>query len=59
MIIFIVGNTLIRLIYGPDAVRLSLACMSVALVPGLLIISLMALMNWIAKRARDGESDPD
>jgi hypothetical protein len=59
IIIFVVGNILIRLIYGPDAVRLSLACMSVALIPGVLIIALMALMNWIVKRARSDGSDPD
>jgi hypothetical protein len=59
VLIFVVGNVLIRLIYGPDAMRLSLTCMSVALLPGLLIIGLMALMNWIVKRAREDGSDPD
>ena len=56
LLIFVVGNLLIRWIYGPEAFGLSLSCMSVALIPGLLIIGLLALMSWVVKRARDDES---
>jgi hypothetical protein len=59
LLIFVVGNLLIRWIYGPEAFGLSLPCMSVALIPGLLIIGLLALMNWIVKRARDDGSEVD
>lgn len=59
LLIFVVGNLLIRWIYGPEAFGLSLSCMSVALIPGLLIIGLLALMNWIVKRARDDGSEVD
>ena len=59
LLIFVVGNLLIRWIYGPEAFGLSLSCMSVALIPGLLIIGLLALMNWVVKRARDDGSEMD
>jgi hypothetical protein len=59
LLIFVIGNLLIRLIYGPEAVGLSLSCMSVALIPGLLIVGILALMSWVVKRSRDDGSDPD
>lgn len=59
ILIFVVGNLLIRWVLGPEAFGLSLSCMSVALVPGLLIIGLLSLMSWIVKRARADGSDPD
>ncbi len=59
LLIFIVGNLLIRWIYGPEALGLSISCMSVALLPGLLIVGILALMNWVVKRARKDETDLD
>lgn len=59
ILIFIVGNILIRIFYGPEAVRLSLVCMSVALIPGLLIVLFLALSGWIVKRERDDGTDLD
>jgi hypothetical protein len=59
LLIFVVGNLLIRWIYGPEAFGLSLSCMSVALIPGIMIVGLLALMNWVVKRARDDGSEMD
>jgi hypothetical protein len=53
ILIVVVGNILIRLIYGPDAVPLSLSCMFVALIPALLIGLFLAITGWIVKRERD------
>jgi hypothetical protein len=58
IIIVIVGNILVRLFYGQDAMRLSISCMAVALLPGVLIILILAVMNWIARRYRDDGSNP-
>lgn len=59
ILIFVVGNLLIRWIYGPEAFGLSLSCMSVALIPGILIVSILGLMTWIVRRARDDETGLD
>ena len=59
LLIFVVGNILVRWIYGPEAFGLSLSCMSVALIPGILITGILALMNWLVRRARDDGSDLD
>ncbi len=59
LLIFVVGNILVRWIYGPEAFGLSLSCMSVALIPGILITGILALMNRIVRRARDDGSDLD
>ena len=59
LFIFVVGNLLIRWIYGPEAFGLSLSCMSVALIPGLMIVGILVLMNWVVKRARDDRSEMD
>lgn len=59
LLIFVVGNLLIRWIYGPEAFGLSLSCMSVALIPGLMIVGILVLMNWVVKRARDDRSEMD
>ena len=58
-LIFIVGNILIRLIYGPEAVGLSLACMFLALIPCILIVLFLAVSGWIVKRERDDEPPVD
>ncbi|MFN2147505.1 MAG: hypothetical protein ACK2T2_03880 [Anaerolineales bacterium] len=50
ILLFIVGNGLIFLIYGEGAVRTSLLCMLAFFVPVFLIVLLLALFGWIAKR---------
>ncbi len=59
VLILVVGNLLIRWIYGPEAVGLSTTCMLVALIPGVLIGLFLALSSWVVKRARDDGTDPD
>jgi hypothetical protein len=59
VLIFVVGNLLIRWIYGPEAVRLSLSCMFVAMIPAILIGLFLAVTSWIVKRQRDDRTDPD
>lgn len=52
-IVLIVGNVLIWIFYGGEAVRMSLLCMGVVLVPGLLIAGILAVMGWIVRKERD------
>lgn len=50
-LLFIVGDGLIWLIYGPGAALLGLLCMLGAFVPIGLILLLLNLSDWIVKRA--------
>lgn len=58
-LIVVVGNLLVWWIYGPDAVRLSLSCMMVALLPAILIILFLTLSGWIVRRKRDDGTETD
>lgn len=53
-LLFLVGGGLIWLVYGPQAATLGLICMSVGLIPVLLIWGALALMGWLAQ-ARDDD----
>jgi len=55
----VVGNLLVWWIYGPEAVRLSISCMMVALIPGILIVLFLTLTGWIVKRERDDGTEID
>lgn len=51
LLLFIVGDGLIWLIYGFGAAMMGLLCILAALVPIGLILLLLALSDWIVKRA--------
>ena len=51
LLLFIVGDGLIWFIYGAGAAMMGLLCILAALVPVVLILLLLALSDWIVKRA--------
>jgi hypothetical protein len=51
VLLFIVGDGLIYLIYGPSAALIGLLCILGGMVPVVLVGSTMLLIEWIAKRA--------
>lgn len=53
LLVLVVGNVLIWWLYGPGAVRMSLLCMLVFIVPVLLAFGGLAVMDWIVKRNLD------
>ncbi|MGB2895524.1 MAG: hypothetical protein WBB65_05090 [Anaerolineales bacterium] len=52
-IVLIAGNVLIWVFYGRAAVQMSLLCMGVTLLPGLLIAVVLWVMGWIVRKERD------
>jgi len=50
LLLFIVGDGLIYLIYGPGAALMGLLCISAGLIPLVLILIVIRLMDWIVKR---------
>ena len=55
LILFLVGDGLIYLFYGPRAAVMGLLCLVAGLAPLLLIWLFLAGMEWIVKRANRGE----
>ena len=51
LVLFIVGDGLIYLIYGPGAAITGLLCLVGAMVPILAIGAALWLMEWVLKRA--------
>ena len=51
LLLFLVGDGLIALIYGPSAAVSGLLCIGVGLVPVILIFLVFAIMDWVVKRA--------
>lgn len=51
LLLFIIGDGLIYVIYGPGAAISGLICLGIGLFPILLIIIVLAVMDWIVKRA--------
>jgi TM2 domain-containing membrane protein YozV len=51
LLLFIVGDGLIYLIYGPTAAVMGLVCLLAGLTPLLLVLLAILVMDWIAKRA--------
>lgn len=51
LVLFIVGDGLIYLIYGPGAALTGLLCLIGGLVPIVLILLFFILLDWIVKRA--------
>jgi hypothetical protein len=50
-LLFVVGDGLIYLIYGPTAAVSGLLCLGVGLIPLALIMLSLWIMDWIVKRA--------
>lgn len=53
LILLVVGNGLIRWIYGPEALGLALLCSFVGLLPAVLIYGWLWIIERIVKRDRD------
>ncbi len=51
LVLFIVGDGLIYLFYGPGAALTGLLCLLGGLVPIILIIFFLLLIDWVVKRA--------
>jgi hypothetical protein len=51
LLLFIVGDGLIFLIYGPGSALTGLLCLVGMLVPVVLIVAFLELFEWIVKRA--------
>jgi len=51
MVLFFVGDGLIYLFYGGGAAIIGLLCLLGGLVPVVIIVLVMTLLDWIAKRA--------
>jgi hypothetical protein len=51
ILLFIIGDGLIYLIYGAAPAVMGLLCLVGGLVPIALVIAVLFLMEWIAKRA--------
>lgn len=51
LVLFIVGDGLIYLIYGPHQAITGLICLVSAFLPIILIIGVLKIIDWIVKRA--------
>jgi hypothetical protein len=51
VLLFVVGEGLIYLIYGAGAALIGLLCLLGGLFPVILIVLVMIVLDWIAKRA--------
>ena len=50
-LLFLIGDGLIYLIYGPSAAVSGFICLGVGLFPVILIMGSLAVIDWIVKRA--------
>lgn len=53
LVLFIVGDGLIYLFYGRNAALMGLVCLVAGLSPVILIIGVLWLIDWIARRNRE------
>lgn len=49
LILFIIGDGLILIIYGPQAATLGLLCLAAGLAPILLIVIILLVIEWIVR----------
>lgn len=49
VILFLVGDGLIYLFYGPEAALMGLICLAGGLAPLLLVWFILSLMGWVVK----------
>ncbi|MEJ5201102.1 MAG: hypothetical protein WHV66_02615 [Anaerolineales bacterium] len=52
ILLILVGDGLIYLIYGPGAAISGLICIGIGLIPPILVIGVLALLDWVTRRAR-------
>jgi hypothetical protein len=51
LLLFLVGDGLIYFIYGKGPALMGLLCLLAAMVPVVLVVSVLLLLDWIRKRA--------
>ena len=51
VVVFLVGDGLIYLLYGQNAALMGLLCLLSVLVPGGIIVLVLAVIDWLVKRA--------
>ena len=51
VLLFIVGDGLIYLIYGPRAAAMGLLCLFTGMIPAALVVLIMFFLDWIGKHA--------
>lgn len=51
LLLFGVGGGLIYIIYGRDAAIFGLLCLAAGLLPVIIIVVILRLLEWIAKKA--------
>jgi len=54
VILYLVGGSLIYVIYGPQAALLGVLCLTAGLAPIGLVIFFLWLMEWVVKRSGQG-----
>ena len=54
VILYLVGGSLIYVIYGAEAALLGVLCLTAGLAPIALVIFFLWLMEWIVKRSSQG-----
>ncbi len=50
-LLFVVGDGLIYLIYGQYPALMGLLCLGIGMIPVALVVAIILVMDWIAKRA--------
>lgn len=51
LLLFLVGDGLIYVIYGPGAALMGLLCLAGGLLPVIAIILVLWILDWVVKRA--------
>ena len=51
VMVFLVGDGLIYLLYGQNAALMGLLCLLSVLIPGGVIVLVLAFIDWLVKRA--------
>jgi hypothetical protein len=52
LVLFIIGDGLIWLFFGPASALFGLLCIGIGLIPVIIIYLVFVLMDWIVKNAR-------
>lgn len=51
VLVFVVGEGLIYIIYGPQAAVSGLLCMGAGLIPVIMIVVILQILDWVVKKA--------
>jgi len=54
VLIYVIGGSLIYWIYGKEAAILSLICLTLGLLPLIIIWASLLLLGWFAKKVDEG-----